>query len=204
MFLQLFRARLTRADRVRYLTEDPQRLVGRTLWPPAPGDPLPAPTPGTVNWALAARGGRATASSQDAPAYPASGAIDGVRDDSGWGADHGWASGAGTSLPQWLQVDFAQPRTLTQFIVITYQRENSTDTATKWGIQNYEIQAWDGRSNRWKTVLTETRDRPAKVRAHALPQAIRTEKVRLLVTRVAPFDGRPRLLQFEAWGPTGQ
>jgi hypothetical protein len=200
-FLQLFRARLTRAERVRYLTGDPQRLVGRTLWPAAPGDPLPAPTPGTVNWALAARGGRTTASSQDAPAYPASGVIDGVRDDSGWGAGHGWASGVGTSLPQWLQVDFAQPHTLTQFIVITYQRENSTDTATKWGIQNYEIQAWDGKANQWKTVLTETRNRPAKVRVHALPQPIRTEKVRLLVTRVAPFDGRPRLLQFEAWGP---
>ncbi len=200
-FLGLFRKRLTRRDRVRYLSEDPHKLLARTLHPPAPGDPLPVPTPGSVNWASAARGARATASSEEAPRFPASGAIDGVRDDTGWGSGHGWASAAGAALPQWLQVDFPQPRTVNQFIVITYQRETSTETATKWGIQNYEVQAWDAESGQWKTLVQETQNRAVKVRVHTLPQPIRTQKVRLLVTRVAPSDQRARVLQLEVWGP---
>lgn len=200
-FLELFRARLQGTRRVRYLTEDPQALITRGLWPPAPGDPLPASAPGSVNWALASQGSRATASSEDRPAYPAAGVIDGVRDDAGWGSGHGWASAAGQPLPQWLEVDFGQPRTVSQLIVIAYQRENSTETATKWGIRDYELQVWDAPTGKWNTVVREQQGRAVKVRVHNLGQPVRTPKVRLVATRVAPSDGRPRLLQLEAWGP---
>jgi hypothetical protein len=200
LFLTLFRQRAGKTSRVRYLTEDPQALLARGLWPPAPGDPLPAPVPGQANWALANNGARASASSSD-PAYPPQGAIDGVRDDLGWGAGHGWVSAAGWPLPQWVQVDFGQARQIQQVIVITYQRENSPETATKWGIEDYEIQAWDAATGRWTTVASEARGRAVKVRVHCLDKPLRTDKLRLTVSRVAAPDASARLLQFEAWGP---
>jgi hypothetical protein len=197
--LQLFRQRLKHPARVRFLTVDPQTLLDRR-WPPAPGDPLPAPKPDEVNWALASNGARATASSQD-PRYPANGTIDGVRDDTGWGRGHGWASGAGQSLPQWLQVDFGQLRTVTQLVVISYQHEAGPETATKWGLREYQIQAWDAAAAGWKTVVTQSGGRAGKVRVHDLSPPLHTARLRIHVTRVAPPDGRARLLQLEAWGP---
>lgn len=199
MFRELFRQRLAKSGRVRYLTEDPQALIARGLWPSAPGDPLPAAAPGTINWALTKNEARGSASSTD-PAYSPGGVLDGVRDDSGWSAGHGWASAAGQRLPQWIEVDFGRTREINQVIVITYQRENSTETATKWGIEDYEVQAWDAAAARWKTVASEARGRAVKVRVHRLDAPVRTNKLRLTVSRVAPPDARARLLQFEAWG----
>jgi hypothetical protein len=200
--LRLFRERLEQKGRVRYLTTDPAALVALGPHVPAPGDPLPAPSPGMVNWALASQGSRAMASSQDARQYPAKGAIDGVRTDAGWGGGHGWASADGAELPQWLEVDFAQARPVSQVVVITYEHEKSMETAGKWGILDYEIQAWEKAPKQWRTMVTENKGRAVKVRVHALAQPVTTQKVRLVVERVAPLDGRVRLLQLEAWGPT--
>jgi hypothetical protein len=75
------------------------------------------------------------------------------------------------------------------------------ETAAKWGVRGYQIQVWDGKTNQWRTVLTEERGRAVKVRVHRFAEPIRTERIRLLVTRVAPPDGIARLLQLEAWGP---
>jgi len=156
-----------------------------------------------VNWALAAHGSKATASSyleEGGATYPPAGAIDGVRDDTGWGKGHGWTSRAGEPLPQWLQVDFGQPRLLTHFVVITYQREASSETAGTWGVMDYQIEMWDDPINDWRSVVTESRGRAVKVRVHRLPEPTRTSKVRIVVRKVAPLDGQARLLQFEAWG----
>jgi hypothetical protein len=176
--------------------------VARGPHVPSPGDPLPAPAPGTVNWALASRGSRATASSEEAPKYPAKGTIDGVRDDTGWGGGHGWASADGTEMPQWLEIDFGQPRTVSQFIVITSEHEKSMETAAKWGVLDYEILVSDPKVVRqWRTVVREDKGRAAKVRVHTLANPVTTRKIRLVVQSVAPLDGRARILQFEAWGP---
>ena len=198
-FLDLFRQRIKQTAPRRYLTEDPGRLISRDFLPPAAGDRLPAPAPGTSNWALAKNGGLATASSAD-PSYPPRGVIDGIRNDSGWGAGHGWASGPGKPLPQWLEVNFGRRRAIGRFIVITYERENSPETATKWGIRDYEIQAWDAARGQWETSVKED-GRTVKVRVHDLAKPVQTERVRLSVSQVAPADSCARVLQFEAWGP---
>jgi len=201
--LKLFRERLEQKERVRFLTTDPADLFAKAAQAYV-GDPLPPSFPGETNWALAAKGGRATASSEYAGGgarYPASGAIDGVRDTRGWGAGHGWASAAGQPLPQWLAVDFGQPRTIAHVMVISYHEERNLETAAKWGVRGYQIQVWDGKSSQWRTVLTEERGQAVKVRVHRLPEPVRTERIRLVVTRVAAADGLARLLQLEAWGP---
>ncbi len=189
--LELFAERLKQTERVRYLTEDPHRALQ--------GDPLPQPEEDTVNWALAAQGSRATASSEDAPGWPAAGTIDGVRDATGWGSGHGWASGE-DPRPHWLQIDFPEPRTIDRFVVITYGHEQAGYLTLVWGVTDYEIQIWDTSTSQWKTAVTEAEGRTVQVRVHNLPKPVRTDKFRIVVNRVAPPDGRARLLQLEAWG----
>jgi len=198
--LALFAERCARTERVRYLTTDPAQLMAAAPHVAAPGDPLPAPDPNLTNWALAKEGGKASASSEFGPTWAASGLIDGVRDDSGWGAGHGWASAAGAALPQWVQVEFLQPKRISRFVVITYEKEGTSETAGKWGVQDYEIQVWDAARGQWNTVATENKSRAVKTRVHDLPAPVETSKFRLVVQRVAPLDGQARLLQLEAWG----
>ena len=201
--LRLFRERLKLKHPVRFLSEDPNNLASRAPDHPVQGDTIRQPASGEVNWALAANGSHASASSQEtsgAAVWPASGAIDGLRDDTGWGTGHGWASKGGEPLPQWLEVEFGQERAVQRFVVIAYQKENSAETAGKWGVQNYTIEVWDKRKQKWKPLLAQTAEFPAKVRVHQLPKPVRTNRCRIVVTKVAPLDGHARLLQVEAWG----
>ena len=201
--LRLFRERLRLKHPVRFLSYDPSKLTSSAPDHPVPGDAIPQPGSDEVNWALAANGSRATASSQDVgggASWPASGAIDGRRDDAGWGTGHGWASKGGEPLPQWLEVDFGQVRAVQRFVVITYQKENSTETAGKWGVRDYIIEVWDKRRQRWNPLVTTAAESPGKVRVHQLTKPALTDRFRILITKVAPLDGQARLLQVEAWG----
>ena len=87
-----------------------------------------------------------------------------------------------------------------RFVVITYQKDNSAETAGKWGVQSYVIEAWDKHQQRWKPLVGAASDSPAKVRVHRLADPVRTDRFRIVVTKVAPLDGQARLLQVEAWG----
>jgi hypothetical protein len=202
-FLDLFRERLRMKAPVRFLSDDPDKLATRAPDHAVQGDTIPEPAPGDVNWALATSGSRATASSQDASAnavWPASGVIDGRRDDAGWSAGHGWASGSGQAFPQWLEVDFGQERAVHRFVVITYQKDNSAETAGRWGVQDYSIEGWDKRKQRWKPLVAVAADYPVKARVHQLAKPAHTDRFRIVVNKVAPLDGQARLLQVEAWG----
>ena len=203
--LKLFRQRLAKGPaHVRYLTEDPDVFLDRRDpdRAPAPSDPVPAPGSREINWALGANGSQARASSEyNRPdgRYPATGAIDGVRGDEGWGRGHGWASAAGAALPQWLEVEFAQPRPVSRLVITTYQAPKNS--ARRWGVQDYLIEVWDEMAAQWKAVAEENHGRILCTRVHTLSQPITTRKFRVLVTRVAPLAGGiARLLQVEAWG----
>jgi hypothetical protein len=202
--LRLFRERLRLKHPVRFLSNDPAKLISCAPDRPVPGDAIPQPAAGEINWALAANGSHATASSQDLignAGWPASGAIDGLRDDAGWGTGHGWASKGGEPLPQWLEVDFGQERAIHHFVIVTYQKENSTETAGKWGVRDYTINVWDQQKHKWKPLVAATAESPGKVRVHQLTKPALTDRFRILITKVAPLDGQARLLQVEAWGP---
>ncbi len=130
--------------------------------------------------------------------------IDGRRDDAGWSAGHGWASKGGEPLPQWLEVDFGQARAVQRFVVITYQKDHSAETAQKWGVQDYAIEGWDVRKGKWRQLASADADDPVKVRVHQLAKPAQIERFRILISKVAPLDGRARLLQVEAWGWDGE
>ena len=201
--LRLFRERLRMNNPARFLSDGPGKLWAHAPDHPVEGDAIPDPAPGEVNWALATNGSHVTASSQDASGqavWPGSGVIDGRRDDAGWGAGHGWANQGGEPLPQWLEVDFGAERTVNRFVVVTYQKGNSAETAGKWGVQDYQIEAWDKRKQKWHPVATQAAEFPGKVCVHQLPKPVRTNRFRIVVTAVAPLDGQARLLQVEAWG----
>ena len=50
-------------------------------------------------------------------------------------------------------------------------------------------------------MVTENSSRAVKTRVHELAAPFETNKIRLVVQRVAPLDSQARLLQLEAWGP---
>jgi hypothetical protein len=91
-----------------------------------------------------------------------------------------------------------------RFVVITYHHDDGANTAQVWGVRDYEIQVRDGRTSTWRTVAKESQGRTVMVRVHELPQAAEVKEFRIVVQKVAPPDGRARLLQVEAWGPGGR
>jgi hypothetical protein len=185
----------------RYLTEDPKIVLAHSPEMPPASDVIPAPAADETNWALASNGAKATASSHiDNPQNSPAGLIDGIRDDANWTAGHGWSSDGSKPLPQWVEVTFSEPRSVSRFVVITYSTKGQPTSVNTWGVTNYDIEVWDAASNSWKAVVSENKGRLMPTRVHALAEPIRTSRFRVVVKEVAPFDDIVRLLQVEAWG----
>jgi hypothetical protein len=91
-------------------------------------------------------------------------------------------------------------REVRRLVIINYDKAKSSETAGKWGVQDYAIEIWDGRKQRWQRVVQQASEFPGKVRVHGLPKPVLTDKFRIVVSEVAPLDGQARSLQVEAWG----
>lgn len=169
----------------------------------------PPPTRACTNYALAANGGVASASSLLAgAAYPASAANNGDR--KGLGFDQGtatWGSGILTTpqTPQWLQIDFNGPKTIDLINVVTLQDDyrnpiepTETTTFTLYGIQDFDVQYWNGTT--WQSVLGTGNlvvGNNRVLRSFTFPPQ-RTTKVRVLITK-SP-DQISRIVELEALG----
>ena len=112
-----------------------------------------------ANVALAANGGVATASSTVNGNYPEAAANDGDRTGSNWsnGLGGGWNDGTFDAWPDWLQIDFAGTRTISEIDVVTLRdgwetpgNPTPTSTAVDSGIQSFDVQYWNGSA--WATV----------------------------------------------------
>ena len=104
-----------------------------------------------INVALAANGGVASSSSVYGPGYTASGAINGDRTGASWGAGGGWADGTYNAYPDWLQVDFAGAKTITEVDVFSIQdvswapvTPSPTTTFSVYGVTDFQLQYWSG------------------------------------------------------------
>src|SRR5712691_7759898 len=148
------------------------------------------------NVALTSNGGVASNAQTTSGNYPASGAINGNRTTSDWGAGGGWAS---TVTPTWWQVDFSASMTIDEVDVITYGTAGqptltSTDNMASYGLNDFTVQYWDGAA--WQTVTTVTGN--GFVWRQFTYTPFTTTKIRINCTVSA--DSTYRLVEVEAWG----
>ena len=143
---------------------------------------LTAPRSLGKNYATAALGATIHASSETAP-HPAAHAMDerwsmrdttpGLLDRTYWEAG---VTGASAEAPQWLQVDFAQPRTLDRSLLLTPL------PAVDGGVpRDYAVQVSDDGTH-WRTIA-QTQDWVGWA-GHLTFPPVRTQHVRLLITRL--------------------
>lgn len=172
-----------------------------------------------VNWALKSNGATAKASSemskesvvaeQDWGAKKprlnkvrlegkAENAIDGKRLINNWREffPTTWMAAPGAALPQWLEITFAGPKTITSVAVYTIAFASWTPAES--GVRDWDVQVWDGKD--WKTVDRVTGN--AKVsKVSRLQPAMKTDRIRILVKATNDAEGTVGLMEVEAFGP---
>ena len=172
-----------------------------------------------VNWALKANGATARASSemvkevtvavQDWGAKTpriqkvllegkAENAIDGKRLVGGWREffPTTWVAAPGAPLPQWLEISFPEPRTISSVAVYTLAFANWSPATC--GVRDWDVQVWDGQA--WKTVDTVKGN--AKVsKISRLRPPVRTTRIRVVVNATNDPEGTVGLMEVQAFGP---
>ena len=162
----------------------------------------PPATTSRVNWALAANGGVMTASSTINASYPPSGANDGNRSGSNWGAGGGWNDATANSWGDWLQVDFGTARTVAEVNVFmiqdNYQNPVQPTEAmvfTQYGLTDFEVQYWTGST--WEAVPGGSVSGNNKVWRRFTFTPVSTSKMRVVVS--SALQGYSRIVELEAY-----
>jgi hypothetical protein len=183
-------------DRIRVLitrTADAwSRIVEVEAWSPA------------TNVAAQANGGVASASSAYSPGYPASAVNDGDREGINAGAGGYWNSAAPNGFPDWVQVAFNGPKSITDIDVFTVQDTYAAPvdptpnlTFSAYGISDFQVQYWTGSA--WATVPGGNITGNRKVWMHLTFPALTTDRIRVVITRTA--DAWSRVVEVQAWSP---
>jgi hypothetical protein len=151
-----------------------------------------------TNFALAANGGVATASSE---VNPATNANDGSR---AWAVGGAWKDATPGAFPDTLQIDFNGTKSIDEISVFAVRDDfnnttppDLTTTTTSFSLIDFQVQYWTGSA--WATVPggTVTGNNKAWVKLTFSP--ISTTKVRVVVNN-ASQDGYSRIVELEAWG----
>jgi hypothetical protein len=124
--------------------------------------------------------GHASASSVEMEGLGAEKAIDGS-------LNSRWSSQRGS--PQWLEVDWDNPRTVTGVHIIFEQAL----------AKDYTIQTWNGDS--WVSQVNVTGNKLLE-QFHDFPQEVNTTKVRIYITGMSDF-GNTSIWEFEIYSPIG-
>ncbi|MEP6850421.1 MAG: RHS repeat-associated core domain-containing protein [Acidobacteriota bacterium] len=167
-------------------------------------NPAGSATTPTINAALASNGSTAT-STGTWTGHTADSAIDGRRHTgNNYNADGGWdsATGASTSNPQWLEINFGQSRNISEIDVYTLRDSQNyntdptqTETCSTWCIRDFKVQYWNGTG--WTDVSNVTGNN--KVWRQFTFTAVTTQKIRIYVTGApAPYTNA-RVVEAEAW-----
>src|SRR6185436_19114656 len=158
-----------------------------------------------VNVAAAANGAVASASSTINSSYLPGGAINGDRKGLSWGNGGGWNDGTASTFPDWLQVDFAGPKTINEIDVFTVQDNypNPIEPAlgmpfTLYGITNFQAQYWDGLS--WAVIPGGDITGNNQVWRQIGFAAIHTTKIRILIS--GALNSYSRITEVEAYSGT--
>jgi len=158
---------------------------------------------GAINVALASHGGTAIASSSYSNAYAPSGANDGDRKGSAWGAGGGWNDATADAFPDWLEVDFNGQKTISEVDVFTVQdtywapsEPTPTMTFTQYGITDFQVQYWTG--TQWATVPGGTVSGNNLVWRQIAFSPLSTSAIRVMVT--GALGSYSRITELEAYG----
>jgi hypothetical protein len=132
---------------------------------------LPPPENPTGNLA---RFATVMASSEHLPVYPACGATDGDHDSAHWATTTGWNDGTRGLFPDWLQVTFSQPETVSR--VDLYTLDSTRYPAARYGLRDWDVQVDSG--GQWTTVAQVRGNTAGLVSSAFAP--VRTSGVRIL------------------------
>jgi hypothetical protein len=155
----------------------------------------------SINAALAANGGVASASSTFDNTYPVSAVNNGDRAGLNFGNGGVWKDATLQSFPDWVEIDFNGPKTIDHVIVYSVQDNvtspvdpSDTLTFTQRGITAFEVQSWNGAA--WVSLGSVSGNNLVK-RSVAFP-ATTTSKIRVVIN--AAISGRYSLVaEIEAW-----
>ncbi len=157
-------------------------------------------SPPGVNVAAASNGAVATASSTYGPTAAASNAINSDHvGTAGW-----WADSTSSSYPDWLQVEFAGSKTISEIDVFGVQQnygspvEPTLTMTSSYALTNFEVQYWTGSA--WATVPGGSVTGNEKVWRKFTFTPLTTSKIRVHVTNVAG-DNHSQVVEIEAYGP---
>jgi len=156
-----------------------------------------------LNFAAAANGGVASASSSYSAGYGLDGANNGDRAGVGWGAGGGWNDASWSAFPDTLRIDFAGPRTIDEIDVFSVQDAYSAPVQptvamsfSQYGLVAFDVQYWNGSS--WVAVPNGSIAGNNLVWRKITFTAITTTAIRVVVNQAA--DGFSRITELEAWG----
>ena len=189
---------------VTYKYEKPKST---TYVPKTGGPPIIVGPTSRTNVALAANGGKATASSIFASGYEPIAAINGDRKGIhvGSGSDTGSVWASAKSFPQWLEVDFNGRKSIGEIDLFTSQDlfsspSDPTETMlfSKFGLTSFQVLYWT--SSGWAVVPTGNVATNNNVwKKFSFSPAIRTDKIKILT--LGSVDGYSRIAEVEAWTP---
>lgn len=156
----------------------------------------------TVNFAAAANGGTATASSTYSSSYPASAVIDGGRIGA-WGSGGGWNDATSGTWPDSLQITFSGNKSISEIDVFTLQDNLSAPqtptesmTFSQYGITAFDIQYWTGAA--WVTVPGGSITGNSRVWTKVTFPTVTTNSIRVVV--YSSLASSSRITEIEAWG----
>ena len=164
---------------------------------------LTGSTGGLVNVAAASAGAVASASTFAAAGYAPAGAINGDRTGASWGAGGGWNDATADTFPDWLQVDFAGSKTISEVDVFSVQDAfwapsppTPSMTFTSYGLRDFEVQYWTGSA--WQTIPGAAVTGNNLVWRQLTFAPVTTTAIRVHVTLA--LDSWTRIAEIEAWG----
>ena len=166
----------------------------------------PSRPPARVNVAAAANGARATASSTLSVNRTPLAVINGDRRGLHWDSDpatgSGWTDATQGAFPDWLEVTFAGPRSISEVNVFTVQDAYAAPSApteamtfTKYGATAYQVQYWTGSA--WAPVPGASVTNNNRVWRRFTFAPLSTTKLRIVVT--GGMTGASRLTEVEAF-----
>jgi hypothetical protein len=155
----------------------------------------------SINFALVANGGVATASSTISPAFPTSSINNNERAGVNWGNGGGWNDASADAYPDWVQIAFSGSKTIDRVVVYTVQdnyanpiEPTDTQTFSLYGVTAFTVQGQQGR--KWITLAKIVGNNLVKRSVTLAPFS--TDRIRISVTKT--LGSYSRITEVEAWG----